>query len=69
MEISEPCGTVHKYRNWVMVRESHRTIKLWNVKTWVIDWPVLYLDGAVGYDRPEIIPATVKKLVANLFNS
>lgn len=67
MKEARPYGEPYMVGNWVLTHESRRTVKVVNLKTWVTDYPVQYLDGEIGYDRPEAIPAYIKRKVEDLF--
>ena len=62
-------GTAPKYlSNWELNRMEENVVRVVNLKTWFTDRALRYPhNGHVVYDRPENIPAYVKKAVNQMF--
>ena len=56
-------------KNWKLIKEPgvKFNMKIENLKTGFCDYPLMYQDGWIVYDRPENVPAYVKKAVKQLF--
>lgn len=56
--------------DWYIVREQNASgsalFRPVNAKTGATDWPVMYSDGRIAYDRPESLPAAVRAAVGAL---
>jgi len=56
--------------DWYIVREKNASgsdlFRPINAKTGATDWPVMYSDGRIAYDRPESLPTAVYVAVGAL---
>ena len=55
--------------NWTATIDGKYKIMVWNHKAigGACDYPVMYDDGRIAYDHPELIPAYAKKLAYRAF--
>lgn len=68
-ELSMKTFTIYNNGIWrASARKTNGTLRLFleNLKTGFCEWPIMYGDGTVGYDRPERVPRYVKRVVESI---